>query len=237
MYSGLGLEDHIRRRDRVCVTCYRKGDKSISKKEVEYIQNNLINGFSKDNLDFSSALCNGCHLKLHNKMTGKEAELPTVESYDPESPQLLRDYCQFTCKMCQVAKSSINSQLKKKRGRPKADETPEAQETGASQLVICSKCFSKIGKGYAHDCSRRGKFSNIQNLLAATPTSAQRFTLRVVSELDTPFLPTLVQSRRKFPHSFYACHGAEWSYSSIKANLRARKKINVKVVWKKACFS
>ena len=57
-----------------------------------------------------------------------------------------------------------------KRGHPKAEETPEAQETAATRLVICSKCFSKIGKGCAYDCSRRGKDSNIQNLLAATPT-------------------------------------------------------------------
>ena len=69
MNSGLGLEYHI-----------RKGDKSISKMEVEYIQN-----------------------------TGKESELPTVESYDPVRPQLLRNSSQCTCKICQVAKSSFNS--------------------------------------------------------------------------------------------------------------------------------
>ena len=55
------------------------------------------------------------------------------------------------------------------------------KKRGQLALVICSKCFSKIGKGYERDCSRRGKVSNIQNLLAATPTSAQRFTSRVVS--------------------------------------------------------
>ena len=114
MSKGIGLEDHIRCRKRVCVMCYRKGSKSISKKEVEYIQTNLINGFTLDNLDFPSALCNGCHLKLHNNMMGKETELPIVLNYDPERPQLLRDFSQCTCKICQVAKSSaINSKLKK----------------------------------------------------------------------------------------------------------------------------
>ena len=48
-----------------------------------------------------------------------------------------------------------------------------------------------MGKGYAHDCTRRGKVSNIQHLLAATPTSAQRYASGLVSELDHPFLATL----------------------------------------------
>ena len=39
--------------------------------------------------------------------------------------------------------------------------------------------------------SRRGKISNIQNLLVTSPISAQRFTSRVVSELSTPVLSTL----------------------------------------------
>ena len=107
MSKGIGLEDHIRWRR-------SKGSKSISKKEVEYIQTNLINGFTLDNLDFPLALCNGCHLKLHNNMMGKETELPIVLNYDPLRPQLLHDFSQCTCKICQVAKSSaINSKLKK----------------------------------------------------------------------------------------------------------------------------
>ena len=77
MSKGIGLEDHIRCCRRVRVVCYCKGSKSISKKEVEYIQTNLINGFTLD------TLCNGYHLKLHNNMMGKVTELPIVLNYDP----------------------------------------------------------------------------------------------------------------------------------------------------------
>ena len=52
-------------------------------------------------------------------MMGKETELPIVLNYDPERPQLLREFSQCTCKICQVAKSgAINSKLKKYVGVP-----------------------------------------------------------------------------------------------------------------------
>ena len=58
---------------------------------------------------------------------------------------------------CAVAKSNIQSSLskKKKAGRPKVKDvdTPEHPD----RLVVCSKCFSRIGKGYSHDCTRRGR--------------------------------------------------------------------------------
>ena len=137
-----GLEGHMRCRKRVCIICYRKGNRSLSNKEVEFIQNNLIIDFSEDNLDFPSSLCNGCHLRLSNKIMGKESTLPYVESYDPERPQLLRDV-KCLCKICCVAKSTIGCTKEKKNkggGRPSArNETPETRDTEATHLVICSK--------------------------------------------------------------------------------------------------
>ena len=184
---SFGLEDHMRCRKRVCIICYRKGNRSLAKKEVEFIQNNLIIDFSEDNLDFPIALCNGCHLRLSNKIMGKESTLPYVKDYDPERPQqLLRD-AKCSCEICCIANSTIGctKEKKKKGGRPSAtNKTLETRDTEATHLVICSKSFSKIGKGYAHDCTRRGKVSNIQELLAATPTSAQRYASRLLSELD-----------------------------------------------------
>ena len=81
------------------------------------------------------------------------------------------------------------SKNKKKHGQPKMNVTTEMPEKESN--IICSKCFSKIGKGYAHDCSRRGKVSNVQNLLCDTPTTAQRYASRVISQCATQVLATL----------------------------------------------
>ena len=70
-----------------------------------------------------------------------------------------------------VAKDTINNSQKKKRGRPKL-VTPEAQQSEKTHIVICSKCISKIGKGYAHDCSRCGKVANVESLLVNTPMTS-----------------------------------------------------------------
>ena len=99
----------------MCVLCYEKGKRNISEKVEEYIKTNLIDGFSKDNLDFPSALCNGCYLLLHNKMTGKEANLPHVHSYDLERPQMLRD-SECNCKICKLQKQQLTISLIRKNG-------------------------------------------------------------------------------------------------------------------------
>ena len=57
-------EGHDACRRRVCVCCYRKGDRSISLSEVKCIDEHLIEGYSVDDPEFPCALCVGCHLEL-----------------------------------------------------------------------------------------------------------------------------------------------------------------------------
>ena len=58
--------------------------------------------------------------------------------------------------------------------------------------MICSKCFSRIGRGYNYGCnSLREKVSNVQKLLSDTPTTTQRFASRLIYESETPVLSTL----------------------------------------------
>ena len=51
---------------------------------------------------------------MNGKISGKDVVLPTVENFDRERPQpLLRD-ARCSCKICMVAKTTINSNAKKK---------------------------------------------------------------------------------------------------------------------------
>ena len=121
----------------------QKGSKSISDNELKY-----IDGFDHENDDFPSAICNGCHFILQKSMSGKEITLPEIYSYDTERPLLLHSIEECDCKICEVAKAGTNSAIMKKKNsgrRPKMEETPaQAREI----IVICSKCFSRIGRGY-----------------------------------------------------------------------------------------
>ena len=136
-----------------------------------------------------AALCDSCHILLRKKDSESTTVLPQVDDYDPERNLVLRSASSCACKICHVASASINNALaeKKKRGRPKIQETPEREF-----FKICSHCFSCIGSGYPHDCSsRHDKVDNITELLSNTPTSSQRVSSRIILNTETPFLATL----------------------------------------------
>ena len=64
-------------------------------------------------------------------MSGKEAPLPEIDSYDPELPLLLQSIEECDCKICKVAKAGINSSIKKKKKKKKRDRRPNMEETPA----------------------------------------------------------------------------------------------------------
>ena len=50
------LDDH-ERCALVCVVCYKKGNRSLTEKQTNYIRENLIYEFAIDNPDFPAAIC------------------------------------------------------------------------------------------------------------------------------------------------------------------------------------
>ena len=97
------------------------------------------------------------------------------------------------CRICAVAKSNIQSSLskKKKAGRPKVKDVADTPKHPDHRLVVCSKCFSRIGKGYSHDCTRRGKVANVESLLSKTPTTSERVASRIVHNSENAESKTL----------------------------------------------
>ena len=166
------LQGHTECRTKVCVVCYKKGKRNISS-ELSFIQSHLIEGYTTDNLDFPCALCDHCHAVLNERINNDCAIFSTsqIASYDPGRPLLLRNaLMSCDCKICKVAKNNIFPKKKQKRGRPKS--LTEEAETPPAVVNICSKCFSPVGKGHPHNCSRRSRVDNIHRLLSGTPTMA-----------------------------------------------------------------
>ena len=185
------LQGHTECRTKVCVVCYKKGKRNISSSELSFIQSHLIEGYTTHNLDFPCALCDHCHAVLNERINNDCGNFSTTQiaSYDPERPLLLRNTMSCDCKICKVAKSTIFPKKKQKRGRPKS--LTEEAETPPTVVKICSKCFSPVGKGHPHNCSRRSKVDNIHRLLSGTPTTSQRVASRIIKEAKTPYLATL----------------------------------------------
>ena len=182
-------DDHIRCRTKVCVICYRKGERSLSDRELKWIQSNLIQEYNKEDVDFPIAICGGCHYLLSKIMSGDEVDLPVVDNSHPGRSYMLRSRTNSMCecKICTIAKSNVvhNSTMSKERKRCR----PKSGIDKAEIIKICTSCFSRIGKGYPHHCtSRREKVSNMKNLLADTPTTSQKVASRIIKYTATPFL-------------------------------------------------
>ena len=182
------VDQHERHRGMVCVVCYKKCFQKVkgkvlrelTKAQIKYISDNVINGYAIDNPYFPSGICITCNIRLNGWISGKPVSLPNVD-YDPGEvgPLLRGKNCE--CKICKTALSTIHvKRFGRKGGRPKTSSTTTPERERPMHIMICSKCFAKIGKGLEHDCSARGKVNNIQNIL--TPKSSQRFASRIISE-------------------------------------------------------
>ena len=105
---ALSVDDHERYCGMVCIICYKKGKKSLTDAQTKYIASNLIKGFELGNPYFPSAICVNCNILVNGKINGKDVALPAVE-YDPGNVEPLLRGIKCECKICKVAKSSINS--------------------------------------------------------------------------------------------------------------------------------
>ena len=180
------LAAHAAYRLKVCLLCYKKGNRPISDSEVLFIKTNLIKDYDRNNLDFPGSLCETCHINIKAKKSFYNLNMP--ENYDPQRPKILRDSDMCPCRICTVAKCNIFPKKKKnKRGCPKRQTT----------LIICAKCFADLDTiDQAHSCrdekNKRAKVDNVQQLLFNTPTTSQRVASRIIKDSKTPNTSTPV---------------------------------------------
>lgn len=174
-------EKHEINRTKVCIICYRKGNRQLSESAAEGVRRFVIEDFDINNSNFPSGICNGCHLLLSKKCNGEDVSLPVSEEYDPQRPKSMRSLTHCTCRICEVGEAKLMKavKMKKKAGRPCNPEsgTMENRET----IKICGHCFTKLYPGCQHSSemcsSRRSKVSNIEKLINS-PVSTQRLSSR-----------------------------------------------------------
>jgi len=141
---------HERSRKRVCAVCYRKGNRSISDRDLEAIRMYAVEGFDRENPEFPCGLCNGCHLLLSKRRIDDSVLLPLAEDYDPSRPLNTRSMNTCSCRICVISSSKNHDALsmKKKSGRP-----PRQPSEERTSFKICGRCFAKIHRGCVHSQS------------------------------------------------------------------------------------
>ena len=185
-------------RKRVCLLCYRKGDRPILELELQCIKDNLLDGYSLDDLEFPCRLCTACHIDLSKKINDCEFNLvPKVDDYDPGRVTYARSAASSVCmcRICTIAKMTgleYSRMTRGKRGRP----SKTAQQT---IVKFCSNCYQKIYQGSNHSVSncksRKRKITNASNLVSS-PTTRQRLASNVLKEHEGTPLATLGPPRK-----------------------------------------
>ena len=186
---------HDKCRQKVCLVCYKKAKRGISKAEEEFINYIFIEGYSVEHENFPSGLCGGCELLLRKRMTNDKIALPWTENLDPKRPTNLRSLNECTCRICKVAKSSgyaiLLQKRKSKRGRPKfSEEGPPSIDT--KHFKLCATCYGKIYIGCRHPCSdgREARVKNIEKL-ALSPGTKEALAARTINNTKEKKLTTL----------------------------------------------
>lgn len=180
---------HNESRKRVCVICYRKGNRHLSSNDVKSIQDFVIKDYDTENEDFPEAICNGCVLLLSKLRNGQRVNLPQPTDYDPQRTNLvLRGSKTCSCRICTIAHCDLQSavKMKKKPGRPKSENATEV----LPNMKICGNCFSQLYPGCSHSkeaCkSKRIKVDNVSSLVD-TPKKCtkEQVASRVLDEAGT----------------------------------------------------
>lgn len=186
-------QGHEKSRNRVCAICYRKGNRSLSARDVESIRMYAIDGYSKENSDLPCGLCNSCYILLSKRRNGEEElQLPIASDYNPQRPMNMRSLSDCYCRICVVSSSKNQSALKfkKKSGRPPLPLQESSTDEKPAVFKICSHCFSKIYRGSDHSAnmctSRRQKVYNIEKLIEDDAVTRQRLASRTINSFDSP---------------------------------------------------
>ena len=78
------IMNHSEARKKVCVICYNKGSRPLSKIDVVAIQSLVIDNYDPQHPDFPCAICTPCHGILTEHRNGtKSRTLPVADDYNP----------------------------------------------------------------------------------------------------------------------------------------------------------
>lgn len=159
---------HEESRNVVCLACFSKcknGRKINDQQEKEIIK--LLPNYSKTDPSFPSILCNNCRVNLlKNKL--KIVDYETLNTRPSRKDK----------KRCCICKVGRLNHFEKNIFTIK--NSPKKKAKNAETINICSKCFSKVGKGLAHHCTKRNK---VDNILVSTADVKEQVASKTLIEI------------------------------------------------------
>ena len=183
---------HTENRKVLCGVCYKKGDlRPITDNQLSQLKTLVDRSYCLDNVRYQTVLCKVCALALsaHVKKPdnpGRTLLKPKYENLNPPPSHSTRsvDPQSCPCTMCEIARSNLTAgsfsghRLPEKFWKilfPDSQyPTPKYKKENIPPVENrCSKCFSKVGQGLLHACSRTNMENNLQDIVQQSSLISQ----------------------------------------------------------------
>jgi hypothetical protein len=176
---------HEECRNRICIICFQKAKelRRVTVQQFHLIHQLSGRDFNPDDPRIPTVMCGTCRHSLRRAENCGSA----LRTFDFTSVRLhpftrAHPEAACDCTICTTARATINfTPIAPRRKSPGRPSTPS--EAGAPQqhVTICSSCWSPIGPGKSHSCSKTSKMQNAHALVnASSPEFSERLAADIV---------------------------------------------------------
>ena len=173
-------KNHQDCRKTVCFLCFSKCQRELTpflKEKCQTILNERID-FSNDKVPLG--ICEKCRSCLRRKDSGEHINLPSLYNFETIKIRPQTRDTQCDCLICSVGKLRNNGQQKTQLLQSSAQNTPSS-----TVQKRCSDCFSIIGRGLPHHCTKGTLRNNLVAVATKDPVAFERVAALVVSSKDS----------------------------------------------------
>ena len=188
-------KDHEANKGKVCAVCFGKSARPLTEGQLQSLKKIGPPAYQTDYQLLPTGICTTCRIYLASQ--GQEGSKPLQFASNLDQilqelkniPPQTRSNPVCTCEICRIANARFENLgkehafLKKKKGMPSHSDWMKKDSPAPLNVQVCSWCFSEIGRGKPHNCTRTTRRENL--LAKVSPiVSAQLSTHTIKQKVE-----------------------------------------------------
>ena len=161
----------------VCIVCGRKATEKVTESLVDSVRTFVVENYDPEDNRLPSGLCKTDKTVLYEYKKGVYRRDFHIQDFEKYRRYITRSSCESgSCSICNVGRYSLSSLCpispdlptdEIKVGRPRISVCKD--NSAPKPILLCSKCFSAIGRGKNHACTVATAIHNtISNLSSSS---------------------------------------------------------------------
>ena len=173
---------HEDNRKTVCFLCMNKANRQLTDFMIKRSQEILGQRTNFEDQRVPIGICENCRVSLRRKDEGRDVQLPSLPDYQNIKIRPATRESACDCLICSVGKAKFRS--------PQISGTTNTASQLIEQPIVekrCSACFSLIGRGIPHVCSKAILRQNLLEVAEKNKKAAERVAVSVIAnKLPSP---------------------------------------------------